>query len=254
MAKKPDKLQWSADKKQDKDLEREQRRAKEIIGAKYADWKRELCSAPRTRKEIIAFFYKLRDMVLDHAKDCAALKLNDFSDYTYAIIERHITALITAQITGHNVAKQHVPITLVASGHVATAKTEAFRTTKELLALDFVQWFSSQPGFTGFSWQRIEKPLNIEFMLLAHYASGDSWLVATLINDSGLEDLPQYDDLKETILIKDFVKLKQTGSTAEPGESPKEQVKCAACGKPAYLESAADGYTCPSCGASDSDE
>lgn len=220
MKKKNDGLKWSADKKRERDLADEQRRAKEIIGAKYEAWKVELCSQSRTRKEVIAFFYKLRDMVLDHAKDCAELKLKDFSDFTYTIIERHLTALITAHITGHNVVKQHVPVSLVASGQVALAKTEAFRNREELMKVDFVQWFTKLPGFTGFSWQREECPLDIQFFLLAHYESGDSWLVGTLINDVGLDDIARYEDLKETIMLPvDFVKLRQTGRTGETGES-----------------------------------
>jgi hypothetical protein len=212
-------LKWSADKKQAKDLEREQKRAKQIIGEKYEDWKKELCSKPRTRKEVIAFLYRLRDMVLDHAKDCAALKLKDFSDFTYAVIERHLSSLITAHITGHNVLKQHVPVTLVAGGQVAMAKTEVFRNKEELLKVDFVKWFTEQPGFTNLTWTRVEKPLDIEFYLLAHYASGDSWLVGTLINDTGLEGIPCYDDQADYV-IEDFVKLRQSGSTAKAGEAP----------------------------------
>lgn len=215
-------IKWDADKKTKRDLEREQQRAKEIVGDIYQRWKIDLCSKPRTRKEVIAYLYKLRDMVLDHVKEHAKLDMQKFNEFTYQIIERHITTLITAQITGHNILKQHIPVHLVVSGQVAIAKTEQFRNKSDLERIEFVKWFQDQPGFTGFSWKRVEKPMDIEFMLLAHYKTGDSWLVGTLINDSGLEDIPCYDDLEgeNMIVIEDFVRLRETGSTAKAGESP----------------------------------
>lgn len=48
-------------------------------------------------------------------------------------------------------------------------------------------------------------------------------------------------------------KVAHTAST-RPKQTYEHQVACAICGGPAYLESAAEGYTCSQCGASDSDE
>lgn len=213
-------LKWDADRKRERerDEKREQEKAKALIGKIYASWKAEFTKQSRTRREVIQWLYRLRDDILKEAKYLAENKLGDFSDFTYKIISEKISALMSMYVPG-NVIKQHVPVQLVASGAVAVPKSAQFTDSKSLLTVDFVKWFTDQPGFTGLSWHKEEKPLAIEFYLMAHYATGDTWLVGTLWNDEALQDLPRYEDMAQVIPL-DFVALRQTGSTAQAGESP----------------------------------
>lgn len=210
-----DQIRWNLDKKRERDQAREQEKAKSLIGKIYASWKVNLCAKPRTRKEVLQSLYKLRDDILKEGKYLAENNLKDFSEMTFNILEEKISQLLTAHITGRNAIRQHVPAQHQLSGDITTAKAEHFRNKEELLAIDFVAHFVQQPGFTGFTWHRHEEKWTIDLYLLAHFAQGDTWLVGTLVNDVGLDDIPEYKDtLDESVLSG----APEPGRPAEPGE------------------------------------
>lgn len=183
---------WDPEKKAERDALREQAKAKKLIGHIYESFKAELCSKPRTRKEVIAHLYKFQEAVLKEAQYLRDNKLEDFTDMTVDIIEKKIAVLITAQITANNTIRQHVPATEVVKG--AFPKTAKFKTKEELLAVDFVKHFTEQAGFAGFTWKTVRSHLTVEIILLAHYATGDAWMVGVCVNDVGLDDLPEESD------------------------------------------------------------
>lgn len=185
-------IAWDTKKKEAKDLEREQEKAKQLIGKIYESWRVELCSKSRKHTEITAALYKLRDAVLKEAKYLAENKLEDFSMMTCDIIEQKITQMITARITAQNRITQHIPVTGAAQG--VTSKSAPFKNKEDLLKIPFVDHFTKQTGFTGFAWRRVETRKKIAFLFMAHYATGDSWLVGSCISDIGLEDIPEFVD------------------------------------------------------------
>lgn len=175
------------------DLERDQQKAKALFTQRYESFMTSLCSKSRAHQEIIDALYAFRDDLLKEGEYMESIKLGDYHRMTMSIVDQKITLLTAQQIVAENrgnAITQHTPGTEVDRG--AVAKVAGFKTKEELLALDFVDHFAKQPGFTGFTWKRVEKRDRIEFFLLAMYGTGDSWLVGTCVSDFGLMDIPEY--------------------------------------------------------------
>jgi hypothetical protein len=189
-------IKWNTKKHDEKSLEREQEKAKVLIGKMYESFKAELCSKSRKHSEITQALVKFRDDVLKQAKYLAENKLEGFSMMTVDIIEKKIADMITARITAQNRITQHIPVTGAAQG--VKSKSAPFKNKEDLLKIPFVDHFTKQPGFSGFAWKRNEARTKIEFLLMAEYVTGDKWLVGSCVSDIGLEDIPEFSEDEPT--------------------------------------------------------
>lgn len=202
-----DDIKWNKQKAQERADERHRKKARAHVGKMYQDWKKILCSQPRTPQEVVASLYKLKDEIMDYLHSEGLATMKDFHDFTCNLVEDCIARAITSQMSGSNVITPAEIEGVDIPTHLKP-KPAQFKTIAEFLSIPWIVRYRNNSGFVGFLRQgRIIHALYSDNMA-QHTGVPDLPVVGTVSNTVGLDQLPS----PETF----FTEL---GKKAKPGNN-----------------------------------
>lgn len=173
-------IKFDLNKLRTKEQERKVKDVKAKVGTFYKDWKKKICSAPRTRQELVTSLYDLQNGLGEILKESG---LKEFEDYTINLLEDKIAETIAFQLAEKSIFVPYVP-----EGAKGDFKPIPFDSEEEFMKIPFVATIAGKEGFIGF--------LRNGNMIESLWVTGELLAVGSVTTTKCLQKFPTVEEMK----------------------------------------------------------